>query len=125
MFALNGTNQQFAILRNKDMEKLAENLALFLVTSRKFLSRLCFGGPLQFRLKMNNLRALRALLGKRQATVLEDYLRFDRAVSLAELDSKLPDILEDLLHETAWSLGIQITASEIKNLRDTVLKDIQ
>ena len=111
--------------RTVRMEKLAENLALFLLTSRKFLSRLCFGGPLQFRLKMNNLRALRALLGARQATVLEDYLRFDRAISLAELDTKLSEILEDLLHETAWSLGLLTTACEIKNLRDKVLKDIQ
>ena len=111
--------------RTVRMEKLAENLALFLLTSRKFLSRLCFGGPLQFRLKMNNLRALRALLGRRQATVLEDYLRFDRSLSLAELDTNLSEILEDLLHETAWSLGLQTTSCEIKNLRDKVLRDIK
>ena len=98
------------------IERLAQTLTLFMLTARKFLTCLSFGGPLYFRFKINNTRALRALLGEKQATVLEDYLRLDRNLSLAEMDTRLPAILEDILYETAWSLGLQTNESEIKNL---------
>lgn len=105
------------------LERLAQNLTLFLLAARKFLNRLAFGGPLYFRFKMNNTRALRALLGTKQATVLEDYLRLDRSLALCDLQARLPEILEDILHEVAWSLGLQTDAQEIKALLKTYLDE--
>ena len=107
------------------IERLAQMLTLFMLTARKFLTQLSFGGPLYFRFKINNTRALRALLGKQQATVLEDYLRMDRNLSLAELDTKLPDILENILHETAWSLGLQTDEAEIRALLKSYLAEAE
>lgn len=98
------------------IEVLAQNVTLFLLTARKFLTRLAFGGPLYFRFKMNNTRALRALFGKRQATVLEDYLRLDREITLSDLDTRLPELLANVLQEAAWSLGLRTESNEIKDL---------
>lgn len=105
------------------IERLAQNLTLFLLTARKFLEQLSFGGPLYFRFKMNNTRAVRALLGTAQATVLEDYLRLDRSLALCDLQARLPEILEGILHEAAWSLGLQTDANEIKTLLKTYLDE--
>ena len=105
------------------IERLAQNLTLFMCTARKFLTHLSFGGPLYFRFKINNTRALRALLGKQQATVLEDYVRMDRNLSLAELETQTPKILEDILHEAAWSLGLQPDGKELKNLLAQYLQE--
>lgn len=69
-----------------------------------------------FRFKMNNTRALRALFGKRQATVLEDYLRLDREITLSDLDARLPELLANVLQEAAWSLGLRTESNEIKDL---------
>ena len=107
------------------IEHLGQTLTLFLLTARKFLTHLSFGGPLYFRLKMNNTRALRALLGPKQATVLEDYLRMDRNLSLAELDTKLPAILENILHEAAWSLGLQADEAQIRTLLRQYLEEAE
>ena len=105
------------------IERLAQNLTLFLLSARKFLNRLSFGGPLYFRFKMNNTRALRALLGAKQATVLEDYLRLDRSLALCDLQARLPEMLEDILHEAAWSLGVQTDAQEMKTLLKSYLDE--
>ncbi len=105
------------------IEKLAQNLTLFLLSARKFLNRLSFGGPLYFRFKINNTRALRALFGKQQATVLEDYLRMDRNLSLADLETRLPEILENILHEAAWSLGLQADEAALKTLLAKYLEE--
>ncbi len=98
------------------IENLAQNMVLFFVTARKFLEKLNVGGSLYFRLKMNNTRARRALFNKRQATVLEDYLRMDRTLPLDALQSDLLQTLGNLLHETAWSLGLQIPPEELRAL---------
>ena len=105
------------------IERLAQNLTLFMLSARKFLTRLSFGGPLYFRFKINNTRALRALLGQQQATVLEDYLRMDRNLSLADLDTRLPEILENILHEAAWSLGLQADEKVLKTLIHNYLEE--
>ena len=65
---------------------------------------------------MNNTRAVRALFGKRQATVLEDYLRLDREITLSDLDARLPELLANVLQEAAWSLGLRTESNEIKDL---------
>ncbi len=113
------------VVKTIRIERLAQMLTLFMLTARKFLTQLSFGGPLYFRFKINNTRALRALLGKQQATVLEDYLRMDRNLSLAELDTKLQDILENILHETAWSLGLQTDEAEIRALLKSYLAEAE
>lgn len=105
------------------LETLAQNLTLFLLTARKFLEKISFGGPLSFRFKMNNTRALRVLLGTAQATALEDYLRLERSLTLPQLQIALPEIWEDIMHETAWSLGLQATAAQIRTLRENLFKE--
>ena len=107
------------------IENLAQNMVLFFTTARKFLEKLNVGGSLYFRLKMSNTRARRALFGKRQATVLEDYLRMDRTFSLDALQGDLPQTLEILLHETAWSLGLQIPPEELRALLAQLLAQVK
>ncbi|MBO4674479.1 MAG: hypothetical protein J5601_00095, partial [Elusimicrobiaceae bacterium] len=98
------------------VETLAQNLTLFLVTARKFLEKLPCAGTFELRFKLNNIRAVRALLMKQQATVMEDYLRMDRSLALPELQNSLPALLQNMMHEIAWSLGLIIPEEEIHNL---------
>ncbi len=104
-------------------ETLAQNITLFFLTARKFLDKLASGGPLSFRLKLEHLCARRALFLNRQSTMLEDYLRLDRSFSQTELQTELPFILESLLHEVAWSLGLQLSNEEIKSLTEKLLRE--
>ena len=106
------------------LETLAQNMVLFFLTARKFLEKLNAGGSLYFRLKMNNTRARRVLLGNQQATVLEDYLRMDRTLSLNDLQADLPRLLAKLLHETAWSLGLQLSTEEVTALVTRLQKEV-
>ena len=104
-------------------EKIAQNVILFFLTSRKFLDKLSGGGPLSFRLKLENLCARRALFLNHQSTMLEDYLRLDRIFSQTDLQTKLPEILEEILHEIAWSLGLQISVQEIKKFQHDLYRE--
>ena len=97
---------------------------LFFVTARKFLEQLSFGGPLQFKFKLSNTRGKRALLNGKQATVLEDYLHLERNWFLTDLQSHLPALLETLLHEAAWSLGLQVPPEQIRTLLQHYLEQI-
>ncbi len=106
------------------IEKLGQNLVLFFNTARKFLEKISFAGPLQFRLKISNTRGKRALCGSQQATVLEDYIRLDRNVFVADLQNNLPILLENMLHETAWSLGLQIKEEEIRRMVQTYVQGV-
>jgi len=106
------------------IETLVQNLVLFWVTARKFLEQVSLGGPLYFRFKMTNTRALRAFLGVQQSTVLEDYLRLDRTVYLTDLQSDLAEILKNIAHEVAWSLGLSAKEEEIGHLLETYLKEV-
>ena len=104
-------------------EKIAQNITLFFLTSRKFLNQLSGSGALAFRLKLENLCARRALFADRQATMLENYLRLDRTFNYTDLQSKLPEILEEILHEVAWSLGLQIPAKTLKELQQQLYRE--
>ena len=95
------------------VETLCQNFVLFFLTARKFLDKLSFGGPLSFRFKLEHTRGKRALTGTKQATVLEDYVRLDRNLFLTDLQNNLPPLLADLLHEVAWSLGLQVSTNDI------------
>ena len=106
------------------LEKIAQNVTLFFLTTRKFLDKLAGGGPLSFRLKLEHLCARRALFAKRQSTVLEDYLRLDKTFSQTDLQTKLPSILEELLYEIAWSLGLQVSGQEIKELQEQLYREV-
>jgi len=106
------------------IETLVQNLVLFLTTARKFLEQISFGGPLYFRFKMTNTRALRALLGEKQSTVLEDYLRLDRMIHLTDLQSDLPNVIKNISHEVAWSLGMPVKEEEIVSLLSAYLKEV-
>lgn len=107
------------------IEQLAQNLTLFIITARKFLEQLPSGGTFELRFKLNNTRAARALLKNEQATVLEDYLRMDRTISLADLQHAPGLLLENMLHEIAWSLGLVIKENIIKEIVENCLRDIQ
>ena len=106
------------------VENLCQNFVLFFLTARKFLDKLSFGGPLSFRFKLEHTRGKRALIGTKQATVLEDYVRLDRNLFLTDLQNHLPTLLEDLLHEAAWSLGLQITPADIRALVKKSLSEV-
>lgn len=105
------------------LENLGQNLMLFLLTARKFLEQISFGGPLSFRFKMDNTRALRVLFGGKQATALEDYLRLERSLTLPQLQTSLVEIWNDIMHETAWSLGLQAPEEDIRALGRKLLEE--
>lgn len=107
------------------LEKLAQNLILFLLTARKFLDQLSFTGALYFRLKITNTCALRALLHKNKATVLEDYIRIDQTVLPSELQSNLLSLAQTLLHKTAWALGLQTDADQIRKMAEKFLSEAE
>ncbi len=107
------------------LEKLGQNLVLFWVTARKFLEALSFGGPLQFRFKLSNTRGKRALQGKQQSSVLEDYLRLDRNLFLSDLQNQPARLLATILHEAAWALGLQTKPEEIRALIDRYLHEVE
>lgn len=107
------------------LETLAQNLTLFLLTARKFLEKISFGGPLSFRFKIDNARALRVLLGNKQATALEDYLRLERTLTLPQLQTSLGAIWQNIMHETAWSLGLQAGEAEISALKEELFKEVE
>lgn len=98
------------------LETLGQNLVLFFLTARKFLEKISFSGLVQFRFKISNTRGKRALFGKKQATVLEDYLRLDRNLFITDLQTGLPNLLANILHEAAWSLGLQLKPEDIDTL---------
>ncbi len=106
------------------IEKLGQSLVLFFSTARKFLEKIAFAGPLQFRLKISNTRGKRALCAAQQATVLEDYIRLDRNLFLTDLQNNLPTLLENMLHETAWSLGLQIKEEAIRRMVQAYLQGV-
>ncbi|MBO7238482.1 MAG: ATP-binding protein [Elusimicrobiaceae bacterium] len=91
-----------------DFAAFAASTTRFFSHSIRFLEKLSFGGPLSFRLKMNNMRGLRSFLLQQNATVLEDYIRMDEEYTLSQLSSQLPAILQNTLQATAWSLGLQL-----------------
>ncbi|MBR4592400.1 MAG: hypothetical protein IKO35_04245, partial [Elusimicrobiaceae bacterium] len=72
-----------------------------------------------------NTRARRALFGTKQATILEDYLRMDRNFSLSDLQTDLSRMLAKLLHETAWSLGLQLPPEEINRLVNRLEQEVK
>ena len=96
-----------------DFEALVRHTTQFVQSALAFLDKLSFGGPLYFRLKMNNTRSLRVFYKGKKSTVLEDYIRMDENYSLAQMQTQLPDILLHTLHATAWSLGLQISPADI------------
>lgn len=104
-------------------EKLAQNVTLFFLTTRKFINQLTGAGPLSFRLKLEHLCARRALFAGQQSTMLEDYLRLDKVFTQTQLQTELPAILEEILHEIAWSLGLQLKQTEVHLLTSQLLAE--
>lgn len=109
--------------RAVDFEALARSTAFFFRCAVAFFNKLSFGGPLYFRLKMNNTRGLRAFFGGQAATVLEDYLRTDENYNLARLQADLPAILNTTLQTAAWSLGLQIGNEQMHALCARLLSE--
>lgn len=107
------------------IEQLAQSLSLFMITARKFLEQLPCGGTFELRFKLNNTRAARALLKNTQATVLEDYLRMDRAISLADLQHNPTALLENMLHEITWSLGLAVDENITRETVKDCMRGIQ
>ena len=99
-----------------NFEDLALRTVRFFRCAIQFFNKLSFGGPLYFRLKLNNTRGLRALFGKQSATVLEDYLRMDENYNIAQIAAALPDILQNTLQTAAWSLGLRISDADMRAL---------
>ncbi len=106
------------------VETLTQNAVLFFITARKFLEKLSFGGPLSFRFKLESTRGKRALLGNQTATVLEDYLRLDRNLFLTDLQNDMPTLLENLLHQAAWALGLQVEPKIIRQLLNQYIDEV-
>ena len=106
------------------IETLGQNTVLFFMTARKFLEQISATSPLSFRFKLSNTRGKRALLAGKPATVLEDYLRLDRSIFLTELQTNLPALLENILHEAAWSLGLQTSPADIRRLIEQYIEEI-
>ncbi len=109
--------------RAVDFVDLACHTVHFFQCALKFIDKLAFGGPLYFRLKMNNTRGLRAQFENQTATVLEDYLRLDNNFNLAEASARLRDILHTTLQTSAWALGLQLSDLQIQGLLNRLLED--
>ncbi len=109
--------------RAVDFAAFAQATCDFFQTAQCFLDKLAFGGPLYFRLKMNNMRGLRSMFMSKNATVLEDYIRFDEQYNVAELSGQLPAIVRRTLQMAAWSLGLQITPEEMTRLLHDLLPE--
>lgn len=99
-----------------DFESLARSTVRFFNCAVVFFNKLSFGGPLYFRLKINNARALRAQYKEQTSTVLEDYLRLDENYNIAEISARLPEILQNILQTAAWSLGLRVSDEEMRAL---------
>lgn len=102
--------------RAVDFEDVARHTAVFFRRAVCFFNKLAFGGPLYFRFKMNNTRALRARLGVHTASVLEDYLRMDGNYYPDEISSRPEETLGRILQQAAWSLGLRSGEEEIRVL---------
>lgn len=105
------------------IETICQNTVLFFLTARKFLEKISFGGPLQFRFKLSNTRGKRALLNGKQASVLEEYLHLDRSLFVTDLQHNLPTFLGHFLHEVTWSLGLQVSPSALQTLVTQYIKE--
>lgn len=101
-----------------------ENTVCFFQTARTFFTKIAFGGPLYFRLKMTNTRGLRAVCQEHTATVLEDYIRMDENYTPVQLSAQLESVMLHLLQTAAWSLGLQISDAEMKGHMHRILKEI-
>lgn len=110
--------------RAVDFESFARHTVQFFYSARCFIDKLSFGGPLYFRLKMNNTRSLRTFFNEKNATVLEDYVRLDDNYTVSHFTASMPRILQDVLQTAAWSLGLQITDTEMQTLLHKLCKDI-
>lgn len=108
--------------RAVDFEAVAKKTVAFFRCAVDFFNRLSFGGPLYFRLKMNNTRSLRARFGSKTATVLEDYLRLDENYNIAEISAHLPNILQNILQTAAWALGLRLEDEEVRSLVNKLLE---
>ncbi len=104
-----------------NFEELASSTARFFLCSIKFFNKLSFGGPLYFRLKLNNTRGRRALFAQQSATVLEDYLRMDDNYNISQINAHLPEILQNTLQAAAWSLGLRIGDDAMRALVEKLL----
>lgn len=111
--------------RAVDFASFARAAAQFMQHAVCFLEKLSFGGPLSFRLKMNNMRGLRSFLDKQNATVLEDYIRLDEEYSIPQLSAQMPQILHRILHTTAWSLGLQLPPQQWEQFISRLLQEVQ
>ena len=106
-----------------DFTAFAATAVRFFCCATHFLEKLSFGGPLSFRLKMNNMRGLRSFFLEQNATVLEDYIRIDEEYTLTLLSTQLPAILQNLLQATAWSLGLQMSPEQWKKFITNLIEE--
>ena len=106
--------------RAVDFAEVARHIIRFFQGAILFFDKLSFGGPLAFRLKMNNTRALRARFNAQTATVLEDYLRLDENYNITEISAHLPAILQHILQTAAWSLGLRTEEKDISHLMEQI-----
>ena len=109
--------------RATDFEQFISSTVHFFRYASCFLEKLSFGGPLSFRLKMNNMRGLRSFFKQHNATVLEDYIRIDEEFTLPQLTNQLPSLLQALLQNVAWSLGLQLSEKELQNVIQQFLQE--
>ena len=106
-----------------DFAAFATSTVQFFLYASCFLQKLSFGGPISFRLKMNNMRGLRSFFKQHNATILEDYIRIDQEYNLPQLVTQLPFLLQDLLQNVAWSLGLQLTEKELQHFIQQLLQE--
>lgn len=115
---LNGQDTQ-----SIDFRAFAETTVQFFQTARCFIDKMSFGGPLDFRLKMNKMRALHTHFQHQSATALEDYVRLDGNYNLSQLQTQLLDVLQNVLQTAAWSLGLQLPETDLIRLINQLLKE--
>jgi hypothetical protein len=89
-------------------QKFYESTVLFFKTAAWFYSALGFISPLALRIKLTNARGTKIKTSFGDKIVIEDYVRMDKNILPADIQSNLQNFILPLLEEFAWAIDIPL-----------------
>jgi hypothetical protein len=87
-------------------QKFYESAALFFKTAAWFYSALGFISPIALRIKLTNARGAKIKTSFGDKIIIEDYVRMDKNILPADIQSNLQNVILPLLEEFAWAIDI-------------------
>ncbi|MDR0646160.1 MAG: ATP-binding protein [Elusimicrobiota bacterium] len=87
-------------------QKFYESTALFFKIAARFYPALGFISPLALRIKLTNARGTNIRTSCGDKTIIEDYVRIDKNILPADIQSDLQAFISPLLEEFAWAIDI-------------------